>query len=191
MKWLHKHEWERTRRQVWMARRLPCIGLSRVLWPRPGKGRGWGGGVVQVSHQLQPWPSFSLCFLSHTLSTPFGHRALPPPPPPSPTAPTHLASHPPPAPLLSTYKSISSPKPPPFLPPSLPPRPLDFLYRPSSSSLRGRKWGGSGKVRGGKTKGRERVRGTRGVWRGEMSVFNQSGARTVISVVRFQHCWSN
>lgn len=81
------------------------------------------GGVGQVSHQLQPWPSSLLLSLSYTLSASFNH------PPP--------ASHPPLVPLLCSYKSISFPSlpPPGFLQPPLSHCASLSLYRSSSSSL--------------------------------------------------------
>lgn len=89
-------------RQKWMEEGLAGVGTGML----PDHCRE--GGVGQVSHQLQPWPSSLLLFLSHTLSASFNH------PPP--------ASHPPLVPLLCSYKSISLPTP-----------PLGFLHLPPSS----------------------------------------------------------
>lgn len=48
-------------------------GVDRGMLPDQCK----EGGVGQVSHQLQPWPSSLLLSLSHTLSAPFNHRSQP------------------------------------------------------------------------------------------------------------------
>lgn len=48
-------------------------GVDRGMLPDQCK----EGGVGQVSHQLQPWPSSLLLSLSCTLSAPFNHRSQP------------------------------------------------------------------------------------------------------------------
>lgn len=104
-------------RQKWMEEGLAGVGTGML----PDHCRE--GGVGQVSHQLQPWPSSLLLFLSHTLSASFNH------PPP--------ASHPPLVPLLCSYKSISLPTPPHLLP-SVSctfPLPLSLFLSPSLSLL--------------------------------------------------------
>lgn len=67
-------EWEKWRerwRQEWMEGGL--AGVDRGMLPDQCK----EGGVGQVSHQLQPWPSLLLLSLAHTLSAPFNHRSHP------------------------------------------------------------------------------------------------------------------
>lgn len=156
-------EWENWRerwRQEWIEGGL--AGVGRGTLPDHCK----KGGVGQVSHQLQPWPSSLLLSISHTLSASFNH------PPP--------ASHPPLVPLLCSYKSISSPSPLPSLPSPTFPLPLHLslslplslsalLFIPCHSSLSFHRWkcSGSRKVRGGQTRGRERGRGNKGVWKWE------------------------
>ncbi len=121
------------------------------------------GGVGQVSHQLQPWPSSFLLSLSHTLSASFNH------PPP--------ASHPPLVPLLCSYKSICSPFFSPSLPfafshlpaptiplcPSLPLSALLLIPRYSFPSFHRWECSGSKKVRGGQMRGGERGKRNKGV----------------------------
>lgn len=88
-------------RQEWMEGGL--AGVDRGMLPDQCK----EGGVGQVSHQLQPWPSSLLLSLSHTLSAPFNHRSQPLVLPWS----------------LSPYKSISSTSNPPRSFRSPPPSP--------------------------------------------------------------------
>ena len=97
----------------------------------------------------------SLFSHTHALSASFNH--------PTP------ASHPPLLPLLSSYKSISSPSIPPLafshlLPPAMPrslctPNPSPSFHRWECS--------GNRKVRGGQTRGRGQGIGNEGVWKWE------------------------